>query len=136
MPSCVAALSPWTDLTGALRAVRANDGRCAMFRPRNIPDFAAAYLGGASSRDPRASPRFGSFADFPPTLLQVAATELLLDDAREAHAALGAAGAESTLEVVEGVFHAWHLLAGFVPEADAALARAAAFIDAHLPAGT
>lgn len=131
-PACVVALSPWTDLAGTGASVRANDGRCAMFRPENVAQFAAAYLGGASPDDPRASPLRADPAGFPPTLLQVGSTELLLDDAAAMHARLVAAGRESRLEVYPEMMHGWHLLVGLVPEADAALRSAADFITARL----
>ena len=132
-PACVVALSPWTDLTGSGASVTGNDGRCAMFRPENMGQFAAVYLGAAPADDPGASPLRADPAGLPPTLLQVGSTELLLDDARTMHDRLVAAGGESRLEIYPEAMHGWHLLVGLVPEARAALASAAAFIDAHLP---
>jgi acetyl esterase/lipase len=131
-PACVVAFSPWTDLAGTGASVTANDGRCAMFRPENVAQFAAAYLGGASPHDPGASPLRADPAGFPPTLLQVGSTELLLDDARAMHERLVAAGRESRLEVYPEMMHGWQLLVGLVPEAGAALRGAARFIAAHL----
>jgi acetyl esterase/lipase len=107
LPACAVCFSPWTDLAGAGASIRANDGRCAMFRTENIEEFAAAYLpAGASRRDPYASPAHADLRGLPPLLLQVGSTELLLDDAR--------------------------MLDGFVPEARFALRQAASFIREHL----
>lgn len=131
-PACVAALSPWTDLLGTGASITANDGRCAMFRPENIGDFAAAYLGDAAPDDPRASPLWGAADDLPPVLLQVGASELLLDDARRMHERLQAAGGDSRLSVYDGVAHAWQLAVPFVPEASAALHEVASFCVTHL----
>ena len=103
-----------------------------MFHPENMAQFAAVYLGAASPEDPGASPLRADVAGFPPTLLQVGSTELLLDDARAMHARLMAAGRESRLEVYPGMVHGWHLLVGLVPESGAALRSAADFIGAHL----
>jgi acetyl esterase/lipase len=127
-PACVAALSPWTDLTGQLPAVRANAGRCAMFHPENLPAFARAYLGDASPGDPRASPLAAAADRLPPVLFQVGADELLLDDARAMHARIQALGGESRLEVWPDVVHGWHLLAPLVPEARRAVEAAATFV--------
>jgi acetyl esterase/lipase len=126
-PAGVAALSPWTDLAGTGASLRGNDGRCAMFRPANIPAFAAAYLQGAAPDDPRASPLYGSAAGLPPVLLQVGSTELLLDDARRMHERIVAAGGESRLTVYADVAHGWHLLAPHLPEAERAVGEVAAF---------
>ncbi len=132
VPACVAALSPWTDLVGTGPSLTANDGRCDMFRPQNIRDFAAAYLGDAEPGDPRASPLLGDPASLSPVLLQVGSTELLFDDARRMHERLKAAGGESRLSVYEGVAHAWQLATPFVPEATAALREVASFCVDHL----
>jgi acetyl esterase/lipase len=127
-PAAAVCFSPWTDLAGTGESVRANDGRCAMFRPDNIQDFAAVYLGTASPLDPAVSPLFADLAGLPPILLQVGSTELLLDDARRVHQKIQQAGGASRLEIFEGVFHGWQMLAGIVPEAGAALEQAAGFI--------
>ena len=131
-PACVAALSPWTDLAATGDSVRALDGRCALFRPENMGDFARVYLGDASPEDPRASPLYGDPRGLPPVLLHVGSTELLLDDARRMHAALVAAGGESRLAIWNDTPHGWHLLAPWVPEAGAALDDVAGFVRSHV----
>jgi acetyl esterase/lipase len=137
LPACAVCFSPWTDLAGTGASVRANDGRCAMFRTENIEEFAAAYLpAGASPRDPYASPAHaGDFRGLPPLLLQVGSTEILLDDARVVHDKIRAAGGASRLEIYEDLPHGWQLLDGLVPEARAALRQAALFIREHQPPG-
>ena len=131
-PACVVLFSPWTDLAGRGASVVANDGRCAMFRPENIPTFASAYLGGMPPDDPRASPVYADLRGLPPLLLQVGSTELLLDDARRVHERVLAAGGDSRLSVYVDVHHVWQMLTPLVPEARAALGEAAAFMRSHL----
>jgi acetyl esterase/lipase len=132
-PACLVGFSAWTDLAGRGRSVEENDGRDAMFRPENIPAFAAVYLGGAApADDPRASPVYAELRGLPPMLLQVGSTELLLDDSRRVHERVIAAGGTSQLSIYDDVHHGWQMLAAFVPEARAALGEAAAFIRAHL----
>jgi acetyl esterase/lipase len=131
-PACLVAFSPWADLAGTGASLRGNDGRDAMFRPENIPAFAAAYLGTASSRDPRASPVYADLHGLPPLLLQVGSTELLLDDARRVHERVLAAGGSSRLTVYDDVHHGWQMLTPFVPEARASLGEAATFIRGQL----
>jgi len=138
LPRCAVVFSPWTDLAGTSPSLVENDGRCAMFHTNNIAEFAAAYLGDASPRDPRASPVYASLSGLPPLLLHVSSTELLLDDARRIHAAVEASGGDSTIRVFDGVPHGWQLLDGLVPEARSSLAEAASFIRAKfsMPAVT
>jgi acetyl esterase/lipase len=128
LPARAVCFSPWTDLTATAESLRLNDGRCALFRPRTIEEFAAAYLGDGSPKHPYASPLFAELGGLPPVLLQVASTELLLDDARRVHERIGRAGGVSRLEIFDGVFHGWHMLDGLVPEAGRALDQAAAFM--------
>jgi len=129
-PACAVCFSPWTDLDGTGESVSLNNGQCAVFRPENIVQFARVYLGEAPARNPYASPVFADLAGLPPLLLQIGADEILLDDARRVHESVQRAGGDSTLEVFDGVFHAWQMLDGFLPEARTALRQAARFIDA------
>src|SRR5690606_12007695 len=95
--ACVVAFSPWPGLSGQSPSVRANAGRCAMFRPENIRDFAAAALGDGDAASPAASLVYADLHDLPPLLLHVGSTELLLDDATRIHERLQASGGKSTL---------------------------------------
>jgi acetyl esterase/lipase len=103
-----------------------------MFRPENNPAFAAVYLAGAPTDDPRASPLYGSWHGLPPVLLQVSSTELLYDDSRRVHERIIAAGGPSQLSVFDDVVHGWQLLAPFVPEARVAQIQVATFVDGWL----
>jgi epsilon-lactone hydrolase len=135
-PACAVTFSPWTDMSGSQPSVRANDGRCAMFRPENVTAFATAYLGSTAPTDPCASPLFADLRGLPPLLVQVGAEELLLDDSRRLVDRIHSAGGEALLEVYPpGVFHCWQMLDGLVPEAGESLRTASAFITRHLHAG-
>lgn len=134
LPACAVCFSPWTDLTGGGASIRENDGRCEMFTPENIEDFAAAYLGDASPLEPLASPVYNELDGLPPLLFHVSSTELLLDDSRRVHTTVQLAGGSSRLEIFDGVCHAWQMLYGVIPEARKSLDDAAAFIRRHLAA--
>lgn len=66
-------------------------------------------------------------------MLQVASSELLLDDARRVHDKVRSAGGISRLEVFDDVFHGWQMLDGLMPEARVALRQAAAFVNHPAP---
>lgn len=135
-PVCVVALSPWTDLQGTGTSLRTNDGACHMFRPENVDAFAGAYLGRTgAAHDFRCSPLRGSPRGLPPVLMQVASTELLLDDARRMHERIRAVDGTSTLTVYEDVSHGWHVAGGLVPETRAAIEEIARFARAHVARG-
>lgn len=132
MPACAVCFSPWTDLTAGGVSIKENDGRCDMFTPENIHDFANAYLGDASPLEPLASPAYSDLKGLPPLLFHVGSTELLLDDSRRVHVAVLEAGGSSRIVIVDGVCHAWQMLGGLVPEARKSLDDAASFIKDHL----
>lgn len=128
LPACLVCLSPWTDMTGHSKSIAANADRDPMFVAEDIDRYAAAYLGNQSRLDPLASPLLGNLAGLPPMLLQVGRNEVLLDDARDLHEKVLAAGGSSKLHVYEGVPHGWHFGAPFVPESREALREIAEFI--------
>jgi epsilon-lactone hydrolase len=135
MPAGAVVFSPWTDMTGSRPSVRANDGRCSMFRPENTAQFAAAYLGSTPRTNPFASPLLADLHGLPPLLAQVGAEELLLDDSRDLVNRLHEAGNEAVLEIYPpGVFHCWQMLDGLIPEAGEALRSASQFILSHIRA--
>lgn len=134
LPACAVCFSPWTDLTAGGGSIKKNDGRCPMFTPENIDDFAAAYLGDASPLEPLASPVYNDLHGLPPLLFHVGSTELLLDDSRRVHIAVEEVGGSSKLVIVDDVSHGWQMLAGLVPEAGESLEETAQFIDGHLDA--
>jgi acetyl esterase/lipase len=128
-PQAIVAFSPWTDLAGRGLSVHENDGRCAMFRPNTIREFAAASLGaGVLPDDPAISPAYATLSGLPPVLIHVGADELLLDDARSVADAIVTSGGVCRLEIYDEVSHCWQMLVPFLPEARRSLEGAAAFI--------
>jgi acetyl esterase/lipase len=128
VPAGVLAFSPWTDLTLSGASLRALARRDAFLPAARMAEVRDQYLAGADPFDPRASPHLGRFRGAPPVLVQASRAEILLDDARMMAATLAAAGTEVTLDLVPAVPHVWQVYHGWLPEADAALARAAAFV--------
>ena len=128
LPSCVACLSPWADMTGSGDSITANSDRDAMFRGEDIRAYADVYLGSQSPQVPLASPLFGNFAGLPPLYIEAGESEVLLDDARGVHRKALAAGVSSELRIVKGVPHGWQFGAPFVPEARESVAEIAQFM--------
>ena len=128
LPACAVCFSAWMDLSCSGASVHAHGGRWAPFKPRHLTTAASIYLDGASPQHPEASPMFADLAGLPPMLLQVASSEMLLDDARRVHEKVQAAGGVCRLEIFDHAFHVWQLADGIVPAARAALKQAAGFI--------
>jgi epsilon-lactone hydrolase len=129
LPACLVCLSPWTDMTSDSDSLIANSDRDSMFVGEDIARYASAYLGEQSRRNPLASPLLADLTGLPPLLIHVGRDEVLLDDARNLHAKVQAAGGSSTLHIYENVPHGWHYGAPFVPETRQALREVATFID-------
>ncbi|MEO1001179.1 MAG: alpha/beta hydrolase fold domain-containing protein, partial [Pseudomonadota bacterium] len=131
-PAATVVFSPWTDLTVSGESVRTNAGADPLLPASRLADVGAAYLAGADARDPRASPLFGQFAGAPPTLIQASRHEILRDDSVRMAGVLRDQGVDVTLELSDRLPHVWQIFQGRLPEADAALDRAGAFLRAHL----
>ena len=128
LPACLVCLSPWTDMTGDSDSLTTNSGRDSMFIGEDIERYASVYLGQHSRLDPLASPLLADLRGLPPLLIQVGRDEVLLDDARNLHAKILAAGGSSQLHIYDDVPHGWHYGAPFVPETKEALREIAEFI--------
>ena len=121
MPAGGVAISPWTDLAGTGESLRTNAATEVMLDPAGVASTAALYAPAARLRDAYVSPLYGDPTGLPPLLLQVSGAEILRDDSLRFADRARAAGVRVTLEVVEDMPHVWHLFAGLLPEADAAL---------------
>lgn len=131
-PAGVVAFSPWADLRLEAASLRRLAWRDALLPARRIGEVRDLYLAGGDPRDPRASPVLGKFDGAPRALIQASTAEILLDDARAMAARLRADGVSVDLDLWRGVPHVWQGFTGVLPEADAAVARAARFVAQRL----
>jgi epsilon-lactone hydrolase len=124
LPACAALLSPWVDLSTIWRA-----GHYHLTLNRSAMDAAARrYLHRARPENLLASPARAPMLGLPPVHIQTSDAELLSIDARDLADKLRAAG--NAVDYVEwtAMPHAWHCFSPLLPEARAALVRAADFI--------
>lgn len=97
LPAGLIGISPWTDLTASGSSYETNRDRDPSITLEQLDFFASCYT---TCRDnPLASPLFGDFTGFPPSLLFVGGDEILLDDSRLLHEKLLASGCSSTLRL-------------------------------------
>lgn len=127
-PGAIVAYSPWTDMTVSGASVRSNVATELVLSPREAERFVNSYLGDRDRRQPLASPLFADLGGLAPLLIQVAASEILLDDSRRLAEAASRAGVRVELQVWDGVWHVWQGMPALLPEADAALAATARFL--------
>jgi len=130
-PAGIALLSPWVDLRPA-------------HKPSAVPGEAvlgadwlqacAAHYAGTATDDPRVSPQLADLRGLPPVLVQCGTDERLAGQSRSLHAALQAAGVDSTLDIEPRRWHVFQLHAGQLPSANAAVSRLARFAQRTLDA--
>jgi monoterpene epsilon-lactone hydrolase len=133
-PGGTVAISPWADLACTAETFELLAAVDLTVTRDGLQRMAAEYLGGADPRDPLASPAYGDFAGLPPLLIVVGGHEQLLDDALRLARQAAIGGVDVTLRVWAGMQHVFPLYAGFLPEADAAIAMIGGWIEARLDA--
>ena len=108
MPACIIAISPWADLTLSGSSYNNNIRRDPSLIRESLAYYAIAYAAGHED-EAYVSPVLGDFTGFPPTLLFAGGDEILLSDAKTVQTKLQEAGADSTLEIADGMWHVYPL---------------------------
>ena len=133
LPACAWLISPWVDLTMSGSTLASKAAVDPLIHKEYLNELADAYLGADMDRkDPRVSPLYGDFGNFPPLLIQIGSNETLLDGATRLAARAGAADVAVTLEIWPQMIHAWPLWNAHLEDGRRALANAGSFIRAHL----
>ncbi len=128
-PAAILLFSPWVDLTLSGASITGLAAADLVLTVDAARGFVADYLGDQDPRQPLASPLFANLVGLPPLLIQVAGTEILLDDSRRLANAAKEAGVRVELEIWTGLWHVWQAVPVLLPEADRALAAAASFAE-------
>ena len=136
MPSAMALLSPWTDMTGAGESLTTHRGLDpTLSLDDNGNAEARAYAGGRNLRDPLISPLFEEdWTGFPPTVITTGTRDFLMSDSCRLARVMRRCGVDVQLNVWEGM---WHVFEAYpdIPEAEESLEEVAGFIAAHLRTG-
>jgi len=132
LPAAAVVVSPWTDLALTGESLRLNADIDPLIPIGLAPRVVDLCLAGAEPHHPYASPLYGDPTGLPPTLIQVGGDDVLRDDATRMADKMRAAGCHVEIEVWPRMWHVWHMLARVMPEAKAALARIARFMEDKL----
>jgi len=133
LPACAWLISPWTDLTMSGSTLVSKAAADPLIHKEYLNELADAYLPASVDRkDPRVSPLYADFENFPPMLIQIGSNETLLDDATRLAARAGATDVAVTLEFWPHMIHAWPLWNAHLEEGRRALISGGSFIRAHL----
>src|SRR5262249_25130084 len=110
LPACAWLISPWTDLTMSGSTLASKAAVDPLIHKEYLSELADVYVpAGMDRKDPRVSPLFANFADFPPMLIQIGSDETLLADATRLAERVGANDVAVTLEIWPHMIHAWPL---------------------------
>jgi len=108
LPEGVVLLSPWVDLSlQSWSVVSASLAGSTPYTMHSLALMARLYLGERAATDPLASPLFGDFTDFPPTLVHASRTDILFDDAVRLAERLRGCGGAATLRFWADETHVW-----------------------------
>jgi epsilon-lactone hydrolase len=134
LPSSAFLMSPYADLTLSGETLVENQALDPILTPEGLRLRVPDYLDGADASDPLISPVFGDLRGLPPLLIQVGSHEILLSDALRLARRAAIDDVPVTLEVTPGVPHVFQGFAAMLDEGDAALDRAATFLETQFAA--
>lgn len=132
LPSAVACISPWTDLSGNGDSMTSKAKVDFINIPEHMKTNANNYAGEHDLNNPYISPLFANPTGFPPLFIQVGTREVLLNDSTRLAELARDANLDVTLEIWDEMFHVFQLGARFVPEARKAVENIAAFLQQHV----
>ena len=135
MPAAIAAFSPGLDHTRSGATMSTKEGVDPLFTWDAMGHTGEMYLGGQDPNQPLLAPAVhADLAGFPPILLQVGTSELLLDDSVRLAERAREADVDVILDITAEVPHVFQAFVGTLDETDQALDRAALFLTQHLNA--
>ena len=128
LPAASVLISPWLDLVREAAVDAGLAARDPIVSAEDLDVFRRWYLCGTDAHEPLASPVLADLRGLPPMLIQVGSDEIVVDDSRR----FAERCVSAELEVWDEMVHVWHVFAGRVPEASAAVERIGAFLRTHL----
>ena len=118
LPCGIVAMSPWTDQTASGESYTLNYELDPLFgNSKETMIYENEYAGDHDKKDPYISPIYGNFRQFPPMLIQVGSTEMLLSDSITAASMADIAGVEVRLSIYDDMFHVFQMAGKLLPEA-------------------
>ena len=137
----VIAFSPTVDATLSSPSMQSNLATDHMLRPMLKPILkmpklfllpAMQHHYSLSPSDPDQSPIYDDLSNLPPIFIQASADEVLRDDSIRFANKAKAAGSPIELQIwAGGLPHVWQIFDDYIPEAEAALAKTAEFLDKY-----
>ena len=127
LPAGIIAVSPWVDLADSGDSLVYNKSRDPSLSPERLTFYSDCYLGvnpperkrakkregkdeySELKKNPMASPIYADLSGMPPSLIFAGGDEILLSDSENLKTRLTDCGAQATLVVKQGMWHAYTL---------------------------
>ncbi|MBN7303138.1 alpha/beta hydrolase [Mycobacteroides abscessus subsp. bolletii] len=135
MPAGIVSIAPWGDFDSTARMAHPNDRTDAALPARAYRLAVQLGIEVDGRLDPAWSPVNHHFAGLPPTLIQVASTEVLRSDAERLAQRCAEAEVPVTLQLWEKAIHVFQVGADVLPDARDAVNYIAEFIGDRLKTG-
>ncbi|MCR4695088.1 MAG: alpha/beta hydrolase [Pseudobutyrivibrio sp.] len=130
-PRALILFSPWTDMTAVSESYQTYKEKDPILTYEYICAVRDVYVEeGMELSDPKLSPLFGSFKNFPPTLVQVGKNEVLYDDSANLVKKIQKAGGKALLDVEKDGWHVYQHAP--LPMANRAMKRVSDFVSEEI----
>lgn len=131
LPTCIGAFCPLTTVAEEVKS-RSTNADTDIVIPGGVNAMLLeSYVTTNDPHDPGISPLYGEFTGFPPMLIEVDSSEVLLDDAILVVEKARKAGVNVELKLLEETFHGISNLARMSPESENFLKETVVFIEKH-----
>jgi epsilon-lactone hydrolase len=120
--------SPWVDLSCSDPSYNDPAINDPMLSWEGLNADATSYLASTNPHFPLASPINADLTGLPPLLIQCGDQEVLVGEIRRLAALAESEEIDCVFHEYPEMFHVWHAFAGILPQADAAIAEACAFL--------
>jgi monoterpene epsilon-lactone hydrolase len=134
LPAAAVCISPMTDLAFTGRSYHTQ--KDVLLTEEFARSMSRHYLGNQDVCNPLISPHYGDLTGLPPLLIHAGKDEILLNDAERLTDNARHAGVDVTLTVWPKMWHVWHILAPYLPEATQAINEIGSFVLRHIASKT
>lgn len=118
IPKALITMSAWTDLTNSGASFSRNYKIDPIFgSSKQSVVYTSTYALNMDKKNPYISPKFGSYKNFPPMLMQVGENEMLLSDSVDVAYIAKKQNVDVKLHIYSGMFHIFQKYYLLIPEA-------------------
>jgi acetyl esterase/lipase len=134
LPAAAVCISPMADL--AFTGNSYYTQKDALLTAKFARSMSSHYVGNQDVYNPLISPHYGDLKGLPPLLIHAGKNEILLNDAERLADKARCAGVDVTLTVWPKMWHVWHILVPYLPEAIQAINEIGSFVCRHIRSKT